>query len=207
MGAEPPMAASRSTAASIRTDVTLPSTYFLGAMFGGSELALSLLRRAASGAAADDRGTLRWLWVVILLSLAAAYVVTVAMPGAGFAASQPTYAAGVGVFAAGLMLRWYSILYLGKLFTVNVAISVEHRVVETGPFRFIRHPSYAGALLAFLGFGVCLRNFAALAVIMIPVTLVFLHRIRIEETVLSGALGENYRRYMSHTRRLIPGIY
>jgi protein-S-isoprenylcysteine O-methyltransferase len=52
-----------------------------------------------------------------------------------------------------------------------------------------------------------MRNFASLLVIVVPVTVVFLRRIRVEEAVLSAALGENYRRYMRHTKRLIPGIY
>ena len=117
------------------------------------------------------------------------------------------HAIGVGIFAAALALRWYSIIHLGRYFTVNVAISEAHRVVDTGPYRLVRHPSYTGSLLAFLGLGICMANFAAIAVIMVPVTAAFLHRIRVEEAVLSGALGENYRRYMSHTKRLIPGIY
>ena len=142
-----------------------------------------------------------------MLSLATAYAAVSVFPGAAFASSPQAHAAGVGMFAAGLILRWYAIIYLGRLFTVNVAISEEHRVVASGPYRFIRHPSYSGALLAFLGFAVCLGNIAALALIMVPVTWVFQHRIRIEEAVLAAALGENYRRYMSHTKRLIPGIY
>ena len=101
----------------------LPSAMLLGAILGCSELALSLLRRSASGSSADDRGTLRWLWAVILLSLAAAYGAASVWPKASFALNRQVHAAGVVVFAAGLALRWYSIFHLGRFFTVNVAIS------------------------------------------------------------------------------------
>ena len=90
---------------------------------------------------------------------------------------------------------------------MNVSVSPDHRVIDTGPYRYIRHPSYSGALLEFLGLALCLQNLAALAAIMIPVAVSFSYRIRVEEAVLAAALGENYRWYMRHTRRLIPGIY
>lgn len=79
--------------------------------------------------------------------------------------------AGVAVFAAGIVLRWYSIIHLGRFFTVNVAIAADHQLVDTGPYRFVRHPSYTGALLAFVGFGMVMRNWASVLVISMPVAL------------------------------------
>ena len=111
------------------------------------------------------------------------------------------------MFAAGLALRWYAILYLGRFFTVNVAISRDHRLIDTGPYRLIRHPSYTGALMAFLGLGVCIGNWASLAAMLIPTLLVFSWRIRVEEQALMAALGEPYRIYMQRTKRLVPAIY
>jgi protein-S-isoprenylcysteine O-methyltransferase len=107
----------------------------------------------------------------------------------------------------GVVLRWCAILSLGRFFTVNVAIVSDHRLVEAGPYRWLRHPSYAGALLAFLGLGLCLDNWAALAVLMVPVSVVFWWRMRIEEAALFETFGERYRDYMRRTRRLIPFIY
>lgn len=187
--------------------ITMPSLNLLGAVFGISEVALSLWRRSSSASASDDRGSLRLIWLVVPVSLLAAYLLTHWAQWAAFGPSASLYATGVLLFCAGLLLRWYSIAYLGKYFTVNVSVSADHRVIDTGPYRFIRHPSYSGALLEFLGFSLCLQNGAAMAAIMIPVVLSFSYRIRVEEAVLADALGENYRRYMRHTRRLIPGIY
>lgn len=115
--------------------------------------------------------------------------------------------AGVAVFAAGIVLRWYSIIHLGRFFTVNVAIAADHQLVDTGPYRFVRHPSYTGALLAFVGFGMVMRNWASVLVISMPVALAFLYRIHVEERALIQALGERYRAYIKRTKRLIPFVY
>jgi len=114
---------------------------------------------------------------------------------------------GVLLFAAGIFLRWYAIVHLGRFFTVNVSIAAEHKVIDSGPYRYIRHPSYSGALLAFVGYGLCLHNWVALVLLLIPVSIGFLWRIRVEEKVLGDALGEDYSQYAARTKRLIPFLY
>jgi hypothetical protein len=98
----------------------------------------------------------------------------------------------VALFVGGMVLRWYSIIHLGRFFTVNVAIAADHQLVETGPYRFVRHPSYTGALLAFIGFAIVLRNWASVLVISLPIAFAFLYRINVEERALVQALGERY---------------
>jgi protein-S-isoprenylcysteine O-methyltransferase Ste14 len=71
----------------------------------------------------------------------------------------------------------------------------------------IRHPSYTGILLTCLGVGLCFGNFASLLVIVVPIVALALKRVRLEEAALASELGEDYRTYMSRTRRLIPGVY
>ena len=117
------------------------------------------------------------------------------------------YLFGFLLFLGGLILRWYSIGYLGRYFTVDVSISAEHRLIDSGPYRFIRHPTYMGALLAFLGLGFCLGNWLSILFLSVPIIGAFLRRIRIEERALVEALGEQYRAYMRRTKRLIPFIY
>jgi protein-S-isoprenylcysteine O-methyltransferase len=113
----------------------------------------------------------------------------------------------VAIFGAGLVLRWYSILHLGRFFTVNVAIAADHQLVDTGPYRFVRHPSYTGALLAFIGFALVLRNWASVLMISVPIAFAFLYRISVEERALVQALGERYRAYIKRTKHLIPFVY
>jgi protein-S-isoprenylcysteine O-methyltransferase len=180
----------------------------LGLIYVLSELGLALKKRAKAGEAhGRDRGSLRLLWIVITLSVFLAFNVAYALPAARMGAGIFARYWGLALFVAGLIFRWYSIIHLGRFFTVNVAIAANHRLVDTGPYRFVRHPSYTGALMAFLGLGLCLDNWASLVVLMVPVSLVFLWRMRVEESALLQGLGEPYREYMSRTKRLIPAVY
>jgi protein-S-isoprenylcysteine O-methyltransferase len=90
---------------------------------------------------------------------------------------------------------------------VDVTIEKDHALVERGPFRIVRHPSYTGVLLAFVGLALSLRNGAALLVILIPIGAAFVHRMNVEEDALSRALGPRYAKYMERTKRLVPFIY
>lgn len=186
----------------------LPSPWLLSAAFGLSEFGLSLLRRSKSNLEVkDDQGSLRLIWGVILLCMFSAMLVWQVLPQAQLPMSQGSYVTSLTIFGAGLLLRWYSIFYLGKYFTVDVAVAAGQKVIDTGPYRFIRHPSYTGVLLEFLGFGLYMGNVVSLVLLMMPVLFVFLRRIGIEEAVLQKALGESYVAYMRRTRRLIPFVY
>jgi protein-S-isoprenylcysteine O-methyltransferase len=180
----------------------------LGAIYWISEMALSMRRRANSrDSQLADRGSLRLLWIVIGCSVFAAYFVSFAIPDAKFGSIPGARLAGIGFFVLGLMLRWYAIIYLGRFFTVNVAIAADHRLIDGGPYRYVRHPSYAGALMAFFGLGLCIGNWASLALLLVPISCVFLWRMHVEEEALLRGLGDAYRSYMGRTKRLIPGIY
>jgi protein-S-isoprenylcysteine O-methyltransferase len=187
--------------------VWLPDPQWLGLFFGVSEAALSLLRRSGSAARKSDRGSLRLIWRVILIGMAAAMLCWWFLPQASVSMTPALQMSALVIFCGGLLWRWYSIFYLGRYFTVDVAVAADHKVIDTGPYRYIRHPSYTGVLAAFLGFALYLGNLASLVALMTAVTFVFLHRIRIEEQVLQSALGEPYVEYMSRTKRLIPFVY
>lgn len=92
-----------------------------------------------------------------------------------------------------LKISRLSILYLGRFFTINVAIAADHRLIDSGPYRFIRHPGYTGGLLLFLGLALCMGNWLSVAVIMVPIFAAFYRRMNVEESALSEALGEPYR--------------
>jgi protein-S-isoprenylcysteine O-methyltransferase len=179
----------------------------LGVLYMLSEAGLLWFKRSGKAAADADRGSLRLIWVVIPASVCVAFVLAHALPQLTLGPVRICAGVGVVVFAAGIVLRWYAIVSLGRFFTVNVAIAADHRIVEAGPYRLLRHPSYTGALLAFLGLGICLDNWASLAALMLAVSVVFLWRMRVEENALLETFGERYRDYMRRTRRLIPFIY
>ena len=180
----------------------------LGLIYVLSELGLALKKRAKADESRNvDRGSLTLLWIVIVASVTLGFNIAYALPAAGMSGDPTLRFLGIVVFAAGLAIRWYAIVHLGRFFTVNVAIAAGHRLIDTGPYRFVRHPSYTGALMAFLGLALCLANWASLAVMLVPVFLVFLRRMHVEEEALLQAFGNQYRDYMHRTKRLIPAVY
>jgi protein-S-isoprenylcysteine O-methyltransferase Ste14 len=161
------------------------------------EVFLLMRQRATTGLAANDRRFTKQA----LLSFIFANVLAVACLALFRQATFATIATslvGLLLMATGPLLRWWAIL---------VAVANGHRVIDTGPYRRIRHPSYTGLLMMCLGVGLCFGNYASLVVIFVPMVVLALKRMRVEETSLANSLGDGYRSYMSHTKRLIPGIY
>jgi protein-S-isoprenylcysteine O-methyltransferase len=179
----------------------------LAILYGLSEFGLSMFKRAGREASKADRGSLGLLWIVIFASVSLAFILASGLPQLAFGPRATCEVIGISVFIAGIALRWYSIAILGRFFTVNVAIAADHRLIEEGPYRLVRHPSYTGSLLAFAGLGIAFCNWASLAALMAPTLAVFLRRIHIEEAALTEAFGERYRDYVRRTKRLIPAIY
>jgi protein-S-isoprenylcysteine O-methyltransferase len=186
----------------------MPISPLLGALYFVSEIGLQIFRRAKSGAArTEDGGSLGVLWLVISVSMFLAFQIEFSVPQTSWPWLPWVNILGIGLTLVGLAIRWYSIIYLGRFFTVNVAIAADHELIDTGPYRLVRHPSYSGALLAFLGLAICMQNWAALLILMTGTTGAFLFRMRVEERALTGAFGDRYRQYQQRTARLIPGIY
>jgi len=185
----------------------LPDPLVLTAIYGLSELYLALTRRSRMQAISRDRRSLMLLWTIIIVSLWLGMQMVWLFPSATVRYLHEFYLVGFLLFLGGLIWRWYSIGYLGRYFTVDVSISAEHKLINSGPYRYIRHPTYTGALLAFLGLGFCFGNWLSILFMTVPIIAAFLWRIRIEERALTDALGEEYRAYTQRTKRLIPFVY
>jgi protein-S-isoprenylcysteine O-methyltransferase Ste14 len=164
-------------------------------------------RRSGAGATSKDRYSFLILVPVQAICIGLAISIAIHLREYTFPANEIVQRCGLGVFALGFALRFYSVFYLGRFFTTNVAIASDHRVIDTGPYRYVRHPSYTGLLLIYIGFGLALGNWISLLVLIIPIYAAFLYRIHVEETALAEALGEPYRNYMKKTKRLIPMVY
>jgi protein-S-isoprenylcysteine O-methyltransferase len=180
----------------------------LGLIYLVSEVLLTLTRRSRSATGTkQDRSTLRVLWIVIMVSVTAGVFVAGNWRGGALPQERVFAVAAVVLFAAGLVFRWWAIVTLGRFFTVDVTIEKDHELVERGPFRWVRHPSYTGVLLAFVGFALTLRNWGAILVVLVPIFAAFVRRMNVEEEALRGALGDQYAAYIRRTKRLIPGVY
>lgn len=129
------------------------------------------------------------------------------VPGAVIGGGAWVFAVGAGVAWFGLLLRWWSFMSLGKYFTVVVKTSPDQPVVDRGPYRVLRHPSYTGLLLAFAGVGLMLGNWVGVAVALVVVLVALVYRMGIEERALSAALGDRYREFAARRARLIPYVW
>lgn len=117
------------------------------------------------------------------------------------------FAIGMGVFAAGLVIRILSIATLNKFFTYSVGTVQEHKIVDTGLYKFIRHPGYLGQLIIFLGISMSLANGLSILAMMIPVAIGYAYRIKVEERFMAEQFGKEYLDYQKHTKKLIPFLF
>jgi protein-S-isoprenylcysteine O-methyltransferase Ste14 len=114
---------------------------------------------------------------------------------------------GLMFLVAGITIRWTAVYTLGKYFTGTVLIKSDHQLIRTGLYKHLRHPAYAGALLAHLGLGLSFSNWFSLALSSIPYFVAALYRMRVEERALEEAFGAEYLDYSKTAKRLIPGLY
>jgi protein-S-isoprenylcysteine O-methyltransferase Ste14 len=146
-----------------------------------------------------------WMVVASLLGIALAFLLagTAHLPGPRWL----PVAIGLAAIAAGAALRYWSVYTLGRFFSVTVGVAEGQRVVDTGPYSLLRHPSYTGMLVVYLGTGIGLDSWlgAALAV-AVPAAAV-LNRIGPEEAVLREQLAPAYEGYQRRTKRLVPGVW
>ena len=115
--------------------------------------------------------------------------------------------AGIVLIAVGVALRAWSIAALGRFFQYHIEVQAEHRVVADGPYRYVRHPSYSGFLLALLGIAIGLGDALGLAVVAVLGGIGLTVRIRAEERQLTQALGPEYERFAAERKRLVPGVW
>ena len=165
------------------------------------------LREVAQGRgrAGRDRGTRVLITITLVAAILAALGARSAVPELRMPA--PLRAAGVVVMWLGLALRVWAIAALGRGFRTTVEVDPGQPVVSRGPYRSIRHPSYAGLLLIVAGFGAALGNWLSLvACVVLPLPAI-IWRIHVEEAELNRVLGQAYRAYQSDRARLIPRLW
>ncbi|QMU80429.1 isoprenylcysteine carboxylmethyltransferase family protein [Streptacidiphilus sp. PB12-B1b] len=136
-----------------------------------------------------------------------AVVAASTLHGAGYGEGAAALTAALLVMWAGIALRLWAIRVLGRFFRGVVHIQADHRVVTAGPYRVLRHPSYAGALVAVLGLGLAFGNAVSLVALLGCTLVGVVYRIRVEEQVLTSALGADYTAYAARTNRLVPGVW
>lgn len=173
-----------------------------------SEIFLAIVKRSRTEESGGyDKSSLRILWITLTLSITVG--VYLGVRGIGFMRNLSGFLPYMGmiIIIIGLIIRWIAILTLRNYFTVNVDVRQDHKVIDYGIYRHIRHPAYSGSLLSFLGLGLSFSNWLSVLVIMVPITAAFLYRIHLEEKALEESLGAEYIKYARSTNRLIPKIF
>jgi protein-S-isoprenylcysteine O-methyltransferase Ste14 len=160
------------------------------------------------GVLLQDRGSLFILiglqWVGLILNFTLAWLV----PQAAITGQRAAlFLFGLIFILLGVALRWFAIWTLGHYFTRDIAVSLDQRVVQHGPYRFIRHPAYSGTFLTMFGVGLAMTNWASLISLLLCVFLGHFYRVRIEEDALIHMIGQPYIEYMQRTKRFIPLVF
>jgi protein-S-isoprenylcysteine O-methyltransferase Ste14 len=170
------------------------------------EYALLSRSQAAKGEK-TDRGSMSRIMAAGSIGSLAAFVV------AAFPAFQMVherkiwFLIGLVLLLAGSLLRRHCWRMLGKHFTGNVRASAEQPVIDSGAYRWIRHPSYTGGVLMYLGTGIAMTSWLSALIIALAGALGYVYRVRVEEQALQANLGGRYQEYMRRTKRFVPFIF
>lgn len=113
---------------------------------------------------------------------------------------------GLAIYLLGLLIAYWAASTLGRFYAPTVQVQTDHRVVETGPYRLIRHPIYAASIFSILGIGLALQSWPAVFVLSAVIFSGYAYRIQIEERFLVAELGDDYLQYCKRTKRIIPFI-
>ncbi len=182
--------------------------YIALAVFFVPEAIGNFFQYSEKGAKRNDRGSYAVLTLTTLGGLVAAfYSVNVVFSATINWHQAILFWIGIGAILAGTGLRWYSIRLLGRYFSRDVATREGQKIIDHGPYRLIRHPSYSGAMLALIGIGLALTNWLAIAALVVTEIVGYSYRVHVEEKALCDALGQAYRDYMKRTRRFIPYLW
>jgi len=153
----------------------------------------------------QDAGTFRALVIGSPLALVAAIAASF-LPWLTIAWPDIAVVLGMALLIAGAVLRRLCFNALGKSFTGTVIVARGQTIVQRGPYRFIRHPSYTAAFLMFIGIGLALCSWISLAILFFAHCYLYGRRVAVEERALLDTLGAPYREYMLRTRRFIPFV-
>lgn len=174
-------------------------------ILGALELRQS--RRQRPEASLADRGSRSVIRLSLLVAYAAAFITRKFMPSATIGSEILASSIGLVLMWCGISLRLWSFQTLGHYFTFIVQTSPDQRVISTGPYRMVRHPSYAGIVLVLIGLGFMIANWASLVVLVVISLCGLVYRIIVEERALLRDLGGRYQSYARGRKRLIPFIW
>ena len=161
----------------------------------------------AKSADSKDGGSIKVLlggmWIALMLGFALSFVKVGSFP---LSAQLPVFVVGVALMILGSTLRRWCFRTLGEYFTGDVKARADQPVIRTGPYHFVRHPSYTAGIMMFTGIGLALGSWFSFLLISIASIATYWYRVTIEERALLGTIGEPYASFMKERKRFIPYI-
>jgi len=114
---------------------------------------------------------------------------------------------GIVVMLCGITLRVWAFQTLGRFYTRTLRISEGQRVIQEGPYKYVRHPGYLGVIVLWVGAGLATVNWIIAVLVTFTFLAAYRYRINAEERMLVASFGEQYAAYKEHTWRLLPFIW
>lgn len=180
--------------------------FWLSVALWGAVECWVIVHSSSAGSAARD-----WTSSFLVLMLLASIVSSMLVAGHRLAPLPgPDWwpvAAGLTLVWAGIAFRLWAVFTLGSFFKTLVVIQEGHSVVDRGPYRWLRHPSYSGMLATTVGLGLAEGDWISLAIMLFGPLIGLLVRIHVEERALLRALGHEYADYAQRTARLVPRVF
>ncbi|HEV2416342.1 MAG TPA: isoprenylcysteine carboxylmethyltransferase family protein, partial [Terriglobia bacterium] len=119
----------------------------------------------------------------------------------------PFFVLGIVLIWGGMLLRIWSISTLGRFFKTTVVIQSDHNLIQRGPYRYLRNPSYTGILITLIGLGLGVGNWLSIVSLFFAGLIGLGRRIHIEEEALCKRFGEEHDEYRKRTWAVIPFVW
>ena len=153
-----------------------------------------------------DKKSLTWFRILVPIGLVASEVFYFSEFGL-ISNSILFVIIGCVLIIFGFVVRWFAVLSLGKKFNVSLSIIKKHKLKTDGIYKYIRHPSYTGLLIYYLGLSIIMQNIFSIILLVIFPIIAVINRIKIEENMLFEYFRDEYQIYKQKTKKLFPFIY
>ena len=171
---------------------------------------IGLIRRArlTGPLPPEDRSSARIVFLAVNVIMNVALACAFLVPKLAVASGRTlVLSLGVALMIAGSLLRRHCFRVLGASVTGAITVRPDQEVVARGAYRWVRHPSYTGAILLLDGIGMALGNWLSFGIVAGASLLLSSYRAHVEEKALLSGLGEPYRAFLTTRKRFFPYVY
>ena len=163
-------------------------------------------KTASKAITQESRGSRR---IHLIVVTAAQFLLFFRVPGLNgnwLPRSPIPVASGLALEIAGFLMAIWARRCLGRHWSGEITVKLDHELVRTGPYKFVRHPIYSALLMMYLGVAIVSGELHALVGFLL-VVVAYLRKIGLEEANLKRVFGDKYEEYHGQTRALVPGVY